>query len=84
MGDNGAALDQIIASKVVNGVATFTRPLCPYPALPRYSGVGDPTQAGSFNCVPDEDHDDNQPPATKYLDDHHNYPIVPITPGDDQ
>ena len=27
----------------------------------------------------DEDHDDNQPPAPKYVDDGDNYPIVPIT-----
>ena len=36
--EQGIAPDQIIASKVVNGVTTFSRPLCPYPALPRYSG----------------------------------------------
>ena len=76
--EQGIAPDQIIASKVVNGVTTFSRPLCPYPALSRYSGVGDPTQASSFKCVADEDHDDNQPPAPIYLDDGDNYPIVPI------
>ena len=81
--DQGIAPDQIIVSKVVNGVTTFTRPLCPYPKLPRYSGVGDPTQASSFNCVADEGHDDNQPPAPKYLNDQHNYPIVPIDDGTD-
>jgi hypothetical protein len=63
---------------VVNGVTTFSRPLCPYPALPRYSGTGDPTQASSFKCVADEDHDDYQPPTLKYLDDGNNYPIDPI------
>jgi hypothetical protein len=68
---------------VVNGVTTFTRPLCLYPALPRYTGVGDPTQASSFACVADEDHDDNQPPAPKYLNDQHNYPILPIDDGSD-
>jgi feruloyl esterase len=76
--EQGIAPDQIIASKIVNGVTTFTRPLCPYPALPRYSGEGDPTKASSFACVADRDHDDNQPPAAKYLDDGDNYPIVPI------
>jgi feruloyl esterase len=75
----GIAPDRIIASKVVNGVTTFSRPLCPYPELPRYSGVGDPTQASSFKCVADGDHDNNQPPAPIYLDDGDNYPIVPIT-----
>jgi feruloyl esterase len=77
--EQGIAPEQIIASKVVNGVTTFSRPLCAYPALPRYSGVGDPTQASSFKCVADEDHDDDQPPAPIYLDDGDNYPIVPIT-----
>jgi hypothetical protein len=42
-----------------------------------------PTQASSFKCVADEDHDDNQPPAPKYLDDGDHYPTVPITPEDD-
>jgi feruloyl esterase len=79
----GIAPDQIIASKVVNGATTFSRPLCPYPALPRYSGVGDRRQASSFKCVADEDRDDSQPPAPKYLDDGPNYPIVPITPTGD-
>jgi len=67
---------------MVNGVTTFTRPLCPYPALPRYSGVGDPTQASSFKCAAESDHDDNQPPAPKYLDEGDNYPIVPIEDRD--
>jgi len=81
--EQGIAPHQIIASKVVNGVTVFSRPLCPYPALPRYSGTGDSTQASSFVCLADEDHDDNQPPAPKYLDDGDNYPIVPITPTND-
>jgi feruloyl esterase len=76
--EQGIAPDQIIASKIANGVTAFTRPLCPYPALPRYSGVGDPTKASSFLCAADSDRDGNQPPAPKYLDDGDNYPIVPI------
>jgi feruloyl esterase len=80
--EQGIAPDQIIASKVVNGVTAFSRPLCPYPALPRYSGAGDPTQASSFKCITDEDHDDNQRPAPKYLDDGDNYPIIPTEDGD--
>jgi feruloyl esterase len=27
------------------------RPLCPYPALPRYNGTGDPNAASSFECA---------------------------------
>jgi feruloyl esterase len=81
--EQDVAPHQIIASKVVGGVTTFTRPLCPYPALPRYTGVGDTTKARSFACVADSDDDDNQPPAPKYLNDGDNYPIVPITTTDD-
>jgi feruloyl esterase len=76
--EQDVAPEQLIASKIVNGVTTFTRPLCPYPALPRYSGVGDKTKASSFVCVADSDDDDNQPPAPRYVDDGDNYPIVPI------
>src|SRR5262249_19100936 len=81
--EQGIAPEQIIASKVLNGMTTFSRPLCPYPALPRYSGFGDPTQASSFKCVADEDHDHSHPPAPKYLHDGDNYPIVPITSTSD-
>jgi len=80
--EQGIAPDQLLASKIVNGVTAFTRPLCPYPALPRYSGVGDPTKASSFICAADSDRDDNQAPAPKYLDDGDNFPIVPIDDRD--
>jgi feruloyl esterase len=77
--EHGTAPDQIIAYHVTtNGVTDLSRPVCPYPALPRYSGVGDPTKASSFKCVADEDRDDNQPLAPNYLNDGDNYPIVPI------
>ena len=29
----------------------LSRPLCPYPALPRYKGRGDPNDAASFECA---------------------------------
>jgi feruloyl esterase len=78
--EHGVPPDQITAYKVTTtGSTLFSRPVCPYPALPRYNGTGDTTQASSFICVADEAHDDNQPPAPKYLDDGNNYPIVPIT-----
>jgi hypothetical protein len=56
--ENGIAPERIIATKYVNdnpanGVA-FTRPLCPYPQLARYRGVGDTTDAASFVCIRDE------------------------------
>jgi hypothetical protein len=66
--EHGIAPDRIIAYHVTNGVQDFSRPVCPYPALPRYSGVGDTTKASSFVCAADRDHDDNQPPAPKELD----------------
>jgi len=81
--EHGIAPDQIIAYHVTNDVTDLSRPVCPYPALPRYKGVGDTTKASSFVCVADEHHDDNQPPAPRSLDDGDNYPIVPITPTDD-
>jgi feruloyl esterase len=29
----------------------LSRPLCPYPQLPRYKGTGDPNDAASFSCA---------------------------------
>jgi feruloyl esterase len=80
--EHGIAPDQIIAYHAAGGVTDLSRPVCPYPALPRYSGVGDTTKASSFVCAADSDRDDNQPPAPKYLDDGDNYPIVPIDDRD--
>jgi feruloyl esterase len=75
--------DRITAYKVTSAGATlFSRPVCPYPELPRYKGVGDTTKADSFVCVDDSDRDDNQPAALKYLNDGDNYPIVPIDDHD--
>ena len=82
--EHGIAPDRIIAYHVTGNLQDFSRPVCPYPALPRYRGTGDTTQASNFVCVDDRDHDDNQPPAPRYLDDGDNYPIVPITPTDDR
>jgi feruloyl esterase len=80
--EHGIAPDRIIAYHVTNGVTDLSRPVCPYPALPHYQGVGDPTKAISFVCVDDTDRDDNQPPASKYVNDGDNYPIVPIDDRD--
>ena len=76
--ERGIEPDRVVASKFVNGVPVLTRPLCAYPALPRYSGVGDPAKAESFVCVDDREPADNQPPAPRYLDDGDNYAIVPL------
>lgn len=58
--EDGVAPDRIIAAKYVNdqppqGVA-FTRPVCAYPKVPAYKGVGSTDLAKNFKCVePDEE-----------------------------
>jgi feruloyl esterase len=44
---SGQAPASILATKVN---AKISRPLCPYPAMPRYKGSGDPDAAASFEC----------------------------------
>jgi feruloyl esterase len=66
----GVAPTTIIGTKYVNdtpanGVA-MTRPLCPYPQLPRYVGSGDSMDAANFTCVDDKVHQ-NPTPAPEYL-----------------
>jgi feruloyl esterase len=56
--EHGVAPQKIIATKFIgdnpaSGIA-FQRPLCPFPQIARYKGVGDPTNANSFKCVADE------------------------------
>ena len=41
----------IVASKLTDGKATMTRPLCVYPTYPRYKGAGDPNASSSFECA---------------------------------
>jgi feruloyl esterase len=41
---------QMIASHMTNGVVDRTRPLCPYPQVASYTGVGSIDQAASFVC----------------------------------
>jgi hypothetical protein len=57
--DSLTALDRWVTSGVApanpvvrdnNPGATRTRPLCRYPAYPRYSGAGNPDFASSFDC----------------------------------
>jgi feruloyl esterase len=48
--EQGTAPDRIIASRVVDGRVTRTRPLCPYPQTARYSGTGSPDAAEHFTC----------------------------------
>ena len=49
--EKGQAPDTIIASKVVDGTVTRTRPLCAYPQVARYKGTGSIDEAANFSCV---------------------------------
>jgi feruloyl esterase len=42
--------DRIEASRVVNNRVDMTRPLCPYPQVAQYKGVGSINDAGNFVC----------------------------------
>lgn len=48
--DKSIAPDSIIASRVVSGSTTRTRPLCPYPRKAVYQGSGSTDSADSFRC----------------------------------
>ena len=48
--EEGVRPGQLTATKVEAGKVAFSRPLCPYPAHPVYTGAGDPTQAENFRC----------------------------------
>jgi feruloyl esterase len=48
--EKDVAPDSLIASKIVNGSVTRSRPLCPYPQVARYKGQGSIDSAASFEC----------------------------------
>jgi hypothetical protein len=53
--ERGIAPNQLTATKYVNDAPAtrqilLKRPLCLYPAVPRYRGTGDPNDAASFVC----------------------------------
>ena len=53
--EKGIAPDRLIATKYLDDQPkttkiTFTRTLCPYPSVARYTGKGDPNKAESFVC----------------------------------
>ena len=48
--ENAMAPERIIASRVRDGETDMTRPLCPYPQVAVWDGVGDPDEAASFMC----------------------------------
>ena len=48
--ESGVAPDQILAGRVTNNRIDMTRPLCPYPQIARYTGVGSTNDAENFVC----------------------------------
>ncbi len=48
--EQGAAPDSIVATRVSNGAAVRTRPLCAYPKKAVYQGSGSTDDAASFRC----------------------------------
>ena len=40
-----------MAARVVNNRVDMTRPLCPYPQVAKYTGVGSVNDAGNFVCA---------------------------------
>ncbi len=52
--ENDVAPEQIIATRYEDnnpaGRIVAQRPWCPYPAVARYDGMGDPAQADSYSC----------------------------------
>jgi feruloyl esterase len=48
--ESGTAPDQIIANHVTGNNVDMSRPLCPYPQVAAYKGVGSTNDAASFSC----------------------------------
>ena len=46
--ERGIAPTELLATKANS---PLSRPLCPYPQLPRYRGTGDTNAAASFECA---------------------------------
>lgn len=49
--EKGKAPHTIPATRMVDGKAVMTRPLCPYPEVARYTGSGRTDDAANFACV---------------------------------
>ena len=49
--ESGVAPNRITASKVTNGRVTLTRPICPYPQVAKWTGVGSTNDAENFVCA---------------------------------
>jgi len=48
--EQGVAPNQVLATHAIAGVIDRSRPLCPYPEVAVYGGVGDINEAASFAC----------------------------------
>jgi feruloyl esterase len=48
--ESGIAPDRLIASRVSNNHVNMTRPICSYPAVAKYNGVGSTNDAANFAC----------------------------------
>jgi feruloyl esterase len=48
--EGGAAPEQVIATHVTGPTVDMTRPLCPYPQVATYRGVGSVNDSASFSC----------------------------------
>jgi hypothetical protein len=48
--ESGIAPDQLIAARVSDNRVNMTRPICPYPQVARYNGVGSTNDAATFTC----------------------------------
>jgi hypothetical protein len=48
--EDGVAPEKIIASHIKNGTVDRTLPLCPYPQVQVYNGVGDQNMAENYHC----------------------------------
>lgn len=48
--ESGVAPDRVIASRVGDNRVNMTRPICPYPQIAQYSGIGSTNDAANFAC----------------------------------
>jgi len=49
--EKGKAPDSLLAKQIVDGKVVRSRPLCPYPQVARYKGVGSIDDAANFRCT---------------------------------
>jgi feruloyl esterase len=49
--ESGVAPDRITAAKVTNGRVSMTRPICTYPQVAKWKGVGSTNDAENFVCA---------------------------------